>query len=415
MREFIDVEMSRRVQHPDGFVTVPARVARTGVQFYRAFELDMTDGDPMRVIGVYRPPEEVFAPASMATYSGTPITNEHVGRVTPKNWKEKAVGTVVAPHRDGIYVGADLIFQSQDALDAIDAGKKQLSATYDATLDWTAGTHEGMAYDAVQRDIRINSVALVRAARCGAACSIADAEMPGANAMSTRRIVVDGIPLELDDVAAATVEKLQSQLSQAQATIETQKTALASTVRYGEAQLTVSNPSAIQAVIDDQATRIAQLGKDAMTPEQRDAMVADWVKTLDHAKRLMPKIVTDGKTCAAIRREVVASMYDARKPLIDAVLSGKSLDDADEASIRTAFAVLASSAAEPAPRRSDPVADALTASMRAEDAAAKGGGGGGRDGAREHAVTADGLPDPDAARASWVKRQTTRLVRVAAK
>ncbi|MEX3859646.1 DUF2213 domain-containing protein [Paraburkholderia sp. BR10923] len=406
MREFIDVLMSRRVQHPDGFVTVPARVARTGVQYYHAYELDM-DGDPMRVFAVYRPPEEVFRPGAMASYNSAPITHEHVGRVTPANWREKAVGTVTNAHRDAIYVAADLIFHSQDALDAIAAGKRQLSATYDATLDWTAGEQDGQKYDAVQRDIRVNSVALVGAARCGPACAIADAETQGERKMATRRIVVDGIPLELDDVAAAAVEKVQGQLTAALATIETQKQQLAASVKYGDAQLTVSNPSAIQAVLDDQSARIASMSRDVMTPEQRDAMVADWVKTLDDAKRLMPKIVTDGKTCAAIRREVVASHYDARKPLIDAVLTGKALNDADDTAIRTAFAVLASSVTESSStRRTDPVADALTFAMRSEEAEK------GKEGAR--AVTADGLPDPDAARAKWIGQQSHRLTRRAA-
>ena len=408
MREFIDLLMSQRVQHPDGFVTVPARVARAGVQYYHAHELDMNGVDPMKVIGVMRPAEEVFHPASMETYKGVPITNEHIGRVTPQNWKEKAVGTVTSPRRDGAYVGADLIFQSQDALDAIADGKKQLSATYDADLDWKPGEHEGQAYDAVQRNIRINSVALVRAARCGPACSLSDADPSGGNKMATRRVTVDGIPLELDDVAAAAVEKIQQQLAAAHATIEQQKGALAATVRYGDAQLTVGNPAAIQAVLDDQAQRIATLGRDAMTPEQRDAMVADWVKTLDDAKRLMPKVTTDGKTCAAIRREVVAALYDSRKALVDAVLSGKPIADADDSAIRTAFAVLASSAAEaPSQRRSDPVADALALSMRSEDEArAKGAHAD-----EKPALTADGLPDPDQARSNWMRKQARALVR----
>ena len=401
MQEFIDVDLSRRVQHPDGFIVAPANLARAGVQLYRAFELDVP-GDPMREIAIFRPPEEVFAADSLATYNGIPITNGHIGRVDPKNWRKMADGMVMSPRRAGHYVRGDVGLASQEVLDAVASGKKQFSATYDAILEWTPGTHDGEPYEAIQRKIRVNSVALVKAARCGAACSMTDSNPDGDLKMGTRKVLLDGIPLDLDDVAAAAVEKVQGQLTAAQNTIAQHTAALAAVVKFGDASLPVSNPAAIQAVLDDQTRRINDMAKDVMTPAQRDAMVADWVKTMDDAKRLAPKVTTDGKTCATIRREVVDSLYTGRKALMDAVLGGKPVKDADDTVIRTAFAVLASSAPDSGTRRVDAVADAMSMAARAEqqqDGKAK----------PEPALTADGLPDPDKARENWMKAQQNAL------
>jgi hypothetical protein len=404
MREFIDLNMSRRVTHPDGFVVVPGRVARSGVQEYRAFELDL-DGDPLRVVRVLRHPDDVFAADSLATYTGAVFTHEHIGKVTPANFREKGAGTIGRPRRDGIYVAADITITTQDALDALATGKKQLSATYDADLVWTAGNFEGVSYEAQQKNIRVNGVALVGAARCGPACRIDD-ENPGVTTM--RKVMIDGIPFDLEDTAAAAVEKLSGTLTTTRGELETLRGQLGAAVKFGDAQLPVSNPGAIQAVLDEQIRKLADQARDVMTPAQRDAMVADWVKTMDNAKRLAPKITTADKTCAAIRREVVAGLYDSKKGLVDAVLAGKSIADASDDSIRTAFAVLATSVpAEGSGTRRDSVVDAMNTGQRQQqqqDDNAR------EDGRREqkHHVGEDGLPDPEAARASWLKQLTAR-------
>lgn len=408
MQEFIDLRLSARVKHPDGYVIVPARISRTGVQAYHAYELDL-DGDPMRLVNVYRPAEEVFAPASLKTADGAPITNEHNGRVEPKNWKKLASGFVRNPRAQVDHVAADLTFAAQDAIDALDSGKNQFSAGYTADLEWTAGVHDGKPYEAIQRNIRINHVALLRAGRCGPTCSISDSQPDGGPQMATRKIVLDGIPLDLDDVAAAAVEKVSKQLTDAQTTIEGLRTQLGAKVKYGDADLPISNPGAITAVIADLSKRLDDQSKDVMTPQARDAMVADWVKTIDLAKRLAPKITTDGKTCAALRREVVSSLYEGRKALVDAVLAGVAVKDAPDEAVRTAFAVLGSSAPESSSsqRKTDAVADAMSKGFAKEQQDAAGGGNG--NGEPKHAVTEDGLPDPDAARANWMKAQRGRF------
>ena len=62
---------------PEGYLIcrdVP--INRTGTQPYTAGELGM-DGDPDREVTVYRLPEDVFAPAAMASFEGKDITRGH--------------------------------------------------------------------------------------------------------------------------------------------------------------------------------------------------------------------------------------------------------------------------------------------------------------------------------------------------
>ncbi|MDD0873422.1 DUF2213 domain-containing protein, partial [Xylella fastidiosa] len=73
----LDVQLTQRRKTPEGYLIVPARFARTGIQHYAAHELGLSGADPQRVIRVYRPPEEVFAAEAIASFDGRPITDEH--------------------------------------------------------------------------------------------------------------------------------------------------------------------------------------------------------------------------------------------------------------------------------------------------------------------------------------------------
>jgi hypothetical protein len=143
-------------------VRIRARIARTGVQDY---------GDHAE----YRPAEEVFAPESMKTFEGVALTVGHRGIVDSKNVGSWAIGYIADVQRDGVYLAGTLVITDESAAAAVERGDLvELSAGYDVNLDPTSGRHSGEGYDAVQRDIRANHVALLPrgGARCGSACSI---------------------------------------------------------------------------------------------------------------------------------------------------------------------------------------------------------------------------------------------------
>lgn len=334
------MSLTSRKMTDEGYLIAPGNLARTGVQEYRAFELGLdADGmNPMKVIRLHRPAEEVFNPTSMASFESKPITIEHPKEaVTADNWSELAKGEVRDVTRSGDLMTGTLLIKAKDAIDALQEGKVQLSNGYTFELDMTPGqTADGRTYDGVQRNIRGNHVALVDAARCGSACRIADSQhqskgrtMPDAK----RKVTVDGIPLEVEDTAAGVIETLAKQRNEA-------RDALAAL------QPTAAKAAELQTALDKANSDIELLKKDVITPAARDAMVADWSVMLATAKRLVPEITTDGKTCHAIRREVIATVSgkDATaKAVADAVLAGKALDAADEEQVRATFNALAAS------------------------------------------------------------------------
>lgn len=195
--------ITQREYTDEGFLKVPGRVARTGIQEYLARELGL-DGDPMRVVRVYRPEDEVFSDASLGTYDASDVTNNHPhSLVTAATYKGVAVGVVRGPgRRDGDFVICDLIVKDQKTIDEIIGGKCELSAGYTAVYDETPGvTEDGQTYDYIQRDIKINHVAIVERARAGANARVFD-HTPESN--MTHKVTLDsGSSVEVSDAATA--------------------------------------------------------------------------------------------------------------------------------------------------------------------------------------------------------------------
>ena len=165
-------------KHRDGYLTCEARVARTGTQRYRGYELGMPDREH---VTLYRPPDEVFARDSMRSMANKPVTLTHPkSMVDSKNWGRVAKGfsgsEVV---RDGEYVRVPLMLTDAAAIEAFERGhSRELSVGYTTDIDWTAGvTPQGQAYDGVQRAIRGNHHALVPVARGGDQLRFGDANV----------------------------------------------------------------------------------------------------------------------------------------------------------------------------------------------------------------------------------------------
>lgn len=198
--------ITHREYTDEGFLKVPGRVARTGIQEYLARELGL-DGDPNRIVRVYRPPEEVFAPDSLNTYDASDITNDHPKElVTAVTYKGVAVGVVRGPGRqDGDFVAADLLIKDQKTINDINAGKCEISAGYTAIYDESPGsTGDGQPYDYIQREIRINHVAIVDRARAGANARVFD-HNPGGNTMPVLITTDSGRSVDVADPANAQV------------------------------------------------------------------------------------------------------------------------------------------------------------------------------------------------------------------
>jgi len=194
---------TKREYTDEGFLRVPGRVARTGVQEYLASELGITDRAPNEIIKVYRPDESVFDEASLESYSGADVTIEHpTSMVNADSYREVSVGVVTgAGVRDGDFVSADMIIKSKDAIKAVESGKVQLSAGYTAVYDEAP---EDSPHDFIQSEIRVNHVALVDRARAGAQARLFD-HKPGVQTMTVKVTLDSGRTVEVENEATATL------------------------------------------------------------------------------------------------------------------------------------------------------------------------------------------------------------------
>lgn len=128
------------------------------------FEYHNPDGSVRREL---RLPEHVFATESLASYKGKPVIITHnAGEINVDNVQQEAIGTMLSDGiQDGDSVRVQIVIHDTKAME--NSGLRELSLGYDLELDETPGTWNGQPYDAVQTNIRINHLALVRQARAG--------------------------------------------------------------------------------------------------------------------------------------------------------------------------------------------------------------------------------------------------------
>ena len=198
---------SQRTYTENGYLKVPGRVALAGnVQQYLASELGLTDRPGNTVVNVYRPPESVFDPASLATYDNADVTVEHpTEMVDAGTFKRVAVGHAISPGRqEGIAVVVDLLIKDADAIKAIEAGKCELSAGYLAEyVEQPGTTPDGTPYEFIQRGIAVNHIALCDQARAGRLARLFDTK-PAEEAVMTHKVTLDsGVKIEVADEASA--------------------------------------------------------------------------------------------------------------------------------------------------------------------------------------------------------------------
>ncbi len=159
----------RRAVTPEGYlVCYDVPVARTGEMLYAPGEVPVEPGAD-GIVRIQRSPEDVFAPETIASFVGKPVTRDHPSEaVTVDNWRELACGTVQNVHRDGDFLLADLLITDRTMIDEINVGLREVSCGYDAEYEQISPGR------ARQFNIIGNHVAVVPQGRCGPRCAIGD-------------------------------------------------------------------------------------------------------------------------------------------------------------------------------------------------------------------------------------------------
>jgi len=334
----------------DGYAVAEVRAARTGIQRYAGAEVGRPD---LAVVDVYRPPESVFNTDSLASYGFKPVTINHPTEgVTADNWKALSVGIVGGDVvRDGGFVKVPLALMDKTAIDAVQAGTREISMGYVCDLAFEDGvTSEGQAYQAVQRDIRINHLALVPKGRAGPQCRVGDWGDPATDSssplnhgdrhMALKTIIVDGLPVETTDAGEAAVNKLRGMLDTAGKALETATADHAKVIATKDAELGAKD------------AEIADLKSKVLDAAALDALVADRAAVVSKAKALAPTLDAAGKSNADLIRAAVASK-----------LGDEKVKDKADAYVQGLFDHLTSDL-----KAADPLREALTDSVSTSDA-----------------------------------------------
>ncbi|MFX4084490.1 DUF2213 domain-containing protein [Sphingobium yanoikuyae] len=186
----------------DGYMAVRAKAARVGTYQYLGSEIDPDNKHGLRdagAVNVLRDDSAVFDSKSAHSFIGKPVTDNHPSvAVNAANWRDHARGVVMGAMRDGDYLAFDLLLTDKDTIDAVNAGKRELSNGYAAELQF--GDFDGpggVKCVAKQVAIKGNHVAIVDRGRAGPSCAITDS----ARCDSAPRSIFDS--LTTDGVAEA--------------------------------------------------------------------------------------------------------------------------------------------------------------------------------------------------------------------
>lgn len=329
-------------RHKDGYIAGRVKAARTGVQLYTGDEMGWPEKS---AVAVYRPIDEVMRLDSLASYKGKPITDGHPSaRVTADNWDTFARGTVMGVMRDGDAVSLDLTVSAKSLVDKLEAGEaRQLSAGYVAKIDRTAGvTEDGTPYDAIQRDIYVDHIAVVPAGRAGSEFRIGDDAVNwGAAPITPSNKKEDTMS---DALKTVVLGDKAAQVAVADATIIEQFKADQAKALTDAETVHADAVAAKDKEIATKDAKIKELEGKVLSDEDKAKLVADRVALETKAAKITDEVRPTGMTDAALRKAVVIAK------LGDEAVNGKS-----EAYIDARFDILAEDAA-----KTDPVADAIT-------------------------------------------------------
>ena len=294
------------IKTDEGFIKDAPIIGRVGILEYRN-----ADGSIRRE---YRPPEEAFKADSLASIRGKPITMGHHGLVTNVTYgQSKPIGTVLSDGRqDGNNIRADVVIYSLDTDD------RELSCGYQTELEETSGvTEDGQHYDAIQRNIIYNHLAIVPRGRAGNARlnmdgeQILDMEVKEMSKIKLDNGIEYDVPAEVEVAMKAMTEKadeqkkefdaLQAKFDSANAEIEKLKADAETAKKEWEAKF----DEAVKTTIELR-TIASKHGI-----EKADEMSNEEIKKAVVAK-VHPKLNLDGKSA-----EYIAVAFDLAKDTVE--------------------------------------------------------------------------------------------------
>ena len=228
MKFYDRAELGKYVETPEGYLHGEFPITRPGVFPY------MRNGGS--VSQVAKLPDEVFSKETIESANNKPLTNDHpnVG-VDVRNFKALSVGMTDGDAHvedNKLVVGATIT--DPDMIAQVKSGKRELSIGFNADVPTESGEYGGAQYDAAQRNIKINHIAIVDRGRAGHGISIHDSaafvmdddsNIQGGTKMAT--MIIDNQSFEADQRVIDAANDTKKQLAAAEALVAKLKKQLA--------------------------------------------------------------------------------------------------------------------------------------------------------------------------------------------
>lgn len=300
------------VTDADGFLRDSPIVARTGIYIYQ-----QPDGT---IIREYRPPEEVFDTDSEASFVGKPIVVGHPasGIVNSDTAQDLAIGTILSSgyQKDETNIACDIVIHNPSAI----GEKRGLSLGYRVDIEEAPGiTPDGQQYDVIQRNIRINHLAVVDRGRAGAKARLnLDGDEIIEGVETKMKIKIDSVDFEVDEKIANYVNSLQNKEENARVKLDTANTELKSvkeqnTALKADADDKKAKLDAMTAERDGLKAKVdaADAEKEKAVKEAVEAVKADMQERaeLEETAKIAKVEKTDGLTNAELKAGIVKAAF----------------------------------------------------------------------------------------------------------
>lgn len=204
----------------DGYLTVDAPIARSGVFPYKRGDLS--------VVMEAKLPEDIFSDATVRSARAKPVTDNHPNEpVTLANYSKYSKGMSHTDSRvENDMLKVSITVTDADLIHKIESGQqKEISIGFLSDVVPELGSYNGDNYQFVQRNIEINHIAVVERGRAGPQVSIrndSDAwqiEVNGGNeTMATCKI--NGKDYEVDSSVKSHIEAQEAKLEEAETKIK---------------------------------------------------------------------------------------------------------------------------------------------------------------------------------------------------
>ena len=306
--------ITKREKSPEGYLIVKdSRLARIGTLSYVAAELPNIAGMPSSVslsdvIRVHRGKDQLFDDDTMESFRYKPMTMQHPENlVDPKNVKSESIGFSRDDVRpEGDHLIATLSITDEEAIKAVEGGVNELSLGYTADIHWHPGIDEhGQPYDAVQRNIRGNHIAIVPRGRCGSTCKISDEQTTNrGNIMPDPQIILDGISYECPAQTAQAFDKVIKAQEKVISILKDEAEELKKEIEDTEEEMKDGAEKA-EKEKDELQAKLDEAESSKVKDSDLDALVEERANLVSSAKSVLKDFNPSGLSNADIKKSVV--------------------------------------------------------------------------------------------------------------